>query len=189
MKETSKKARVAIFILIALVNILLARFAALTISNVPSIVTFYFVVAFMIPFALWFGAWGAAAAYVGCFIGSGIPAGLPWSVNLYWSLADLWQVLIPLVAFKSLKADVALRSKRDFGVFLLFGVFLNNLAGVSWGATMFVVSGQFLTADFSSVFSSWFLGNMVVTLLITPLLLRFVTPAVKKIWKNTGGFS
>ncbi len=111
---------------------------------------------------------------------------MPWSVNLYWSLADLWQVLIPLAAFKSLKADVALRSKRDFGVFLLFSVVLNNLAGASWGATMFLMSGQFPPADFTSVFSNWFLGNIVVTLLITLLLLRFVTPAVRKIWKNTG---
>ncbi len=77
VKGTSKTAQAAIiFILVALANILLARFAALTISNVPGVVTFFFAVAFMIPFALWFGAWGATAAYVGCFIGSGIPRGL-----------------------------------------------------------------------------------------------------------------
>ena len=75
----------------------------------------------MIAFTLWFGVWGAVAAYVGCVIGAGIPAGLPLSVNLYWSLADLWQVLIPLIAFALLKADVGLRTKRDFAVFLTFG--------------------------------------------------------------------
>ncbi len=180
MNVNSNLKRIALFVAVTFVNIELARFAALSISNVPGVVTFYFAVAFMVPFALWFGALGGVAAYVGCVIGSGIPAGLPWQVNLYWSLADLWQVLIPLLAFKILKADIGLRSKRDFGVFLLFGVVLNNLAGAAWGSVMFVLSGQFAYADFSGLFSNWFLGNMLVTVLIAPLLLRYITPALKK---------
>ena len=172
--------KIAILTLVTIANIVLARFAALSTSNVAGVVTFYFAVAFMIAFTLWFGVWGAVAAYVGCVIGSGIPAGLPISVNLYWSLADLWQVLIPLAAFWLLRADVGLRSKRDFAVFAVFGLFLNNLVGALWGSAVFVLSGKFLAADFATLFSNWFLGNLVVTVLITPLLLRFVTPVITK---------
>jgi len=180
MHKPSIALKIVIFALITLANILLARYAALSLSNVEGVVTFYFAVAFMIAFALWFGVWGAVAAYIGCLIGSGIPAGLPLQVNLYWSLADLWQVLVPLVAFWLLKADVGLRCKRDFAVFAVFGLFLNNLAGALWGSGMLVLGGNFSSADFASLFSNWFLGNLVVTVLITPLLLRFVTPFLKK---------
>ena len=180
MEKQSKIGRIAVFILITIANILLARFAALAFSPKPGVVTLYFAVAFMIPFTLWFSAWGAVAAYVGCVIGAGIPAGLSFSVNLYWSLADLWQVLIPLVGFVLLKADVGLRTKRDFAIFVIFGWLLNNLAGALWGAGTFVLSGQFPMSDITGLFANWFLTNLVVTIPITPLLLRFVTPIIKK---------
>lgn len=180
MEKPSKITRIAIFVLITIASILLARFAALTFSPAPGVITFYFAVAFMIAFTLWFGIWGAVAAYIGCVIGAGIPAGLPISVNLYWSLADLWQVLIPMVAFALLKADAALRTKKDFVVFLIFGWLLNNIAGAIWGASTFVLSGQFHISDFSGLFANWFLTNLIVTIIITPLLLRFLTRIIKK---------
>jgi hypothetical protein len=180
VEKLSKTKRIAIFVLTTIASILLARFAALTFSPAPGVITFYFAVAFMIAFTLWFGVWGAVAAYIGCVIGAGIPAGLPLPVNLYWSLADLWQVLIPLVVFALLKADAALRTRRDYAVFLIFGWLLNNFVGAIWGAGMFVLSGQFHGSDFIDLFANWFLTNLIVTIIITPLLLRFVTPYIKK---------
>ncbi|RJS78776.1 hypothetical protein CW713_09050 [Methanophagales archaeon] len=59
--------------------------------------------------------------------------GVPLNINLYWSLANLWQVLIPLIAFKRFDADIGLRTRRDFLIFLIFGWLLNNLVGASWG--------------------------------------------------------
>jgi len=179
MEKPSKTTRIIIFILITAASILLARFAALIFSSAPGVITFYFAVAFMIAFTLWFGVWGAIAAYIGCVIGAGIPAGLPLPVNLYWSLADLWQVLIPLAAFVLLKTDATLRTKRDFAIFLIFGWLLNNLVGALWGAGTFVLSGQFPTSEFKGLFSNWYLTNLIVTIIITPLLLRFITPIIK----------
>jgi hypothetical protein len=179
MDKPLKTIRIVISILVTAASILLARFAALTFSPAPGVITFYFAVAFMIAFTLWFGVWGAVAAYIGCVKGAGIPAGLPLPVNLYWSLANLWQVLIPLAAFVFLKADATLRTKRDLGVFLIFGWLLNNLVGALWGAGTFILSGQFPTLDFNGLFSNWLLTNLVVTIIITPSLLRFVTPIIK----------
>lgn len=48
----------------------------------------------MIVFARWYGIWGGISAYLGCKIEAGILADLPLSLNVIWSLADLWQVLI-----------------------------------------------------------------------------------------------
>jgi MASE1 len=179
-KKPSLKTKIGVCTCITLANVLLARYAAVSTSTIPGVVTFYFAVALMLVFALCFGAWGVIAAYIGCLVGSGIPAGLPLQVNLYWSLADAWQVLIPLVAFRMIKADAGLRTRRDFGVFLAFAWFLNNLVGAAWGTAIFVLSGVFLVSEFSGVFLNWFLGNLVVTLSITPLMLRYVTPFVKK---------
>ena len=139
----------------------------------------YFSVAFMIAFALWFGGWGVIAAYLGCIIGAGMLGGMPLDVNLYWSLADVWQVLIPLAAFKAFSADVGLRTRRDFLVFLIFGWLLNNVVGAGWGASMLAIAGLASWTAVSEIFTGWLIGNLIVTIAITPLLLRGLTPRIQ----------
>ena len=172
-KQKSLYSYMMILIIITIINTVISRFAVITWQIAPGVAVLYFAVAFMIAFALWFGMWGAIAAYIGCFIGAG--AGLPPDVNLYWSLADLWQVLIPLAAFRTLGADVGLKTKRDFLIFLVFGLVLNNLVGAGWGSiTIPPVSWK------QDMFISWFITNLIVTIVITPLLLRYITPYIKR---------
>jgi hypothetical protein len=171
---------VLILVVTIVINLLLARFAVIATPIAPGVAAIYVAVAFMIVFALWFGLWGAIAAYVGSFIGAGLLSGIPLDINSYWSLADLWQVLIPLIAFRALNADVGLRTKRDFLIFLIFGWILNNLIGAIWGAITLILGGIALWNEFSVLFTGWFVGNLIVTIIITPLLLRFVTPFIKK---------
>ncbi len=168
-----------ILVVLAIINSLLSHFAAVAWPSAPSVAALYFAVAFMIPFTLWFGAWGAIAAYAGCVIGVGLFT-MPLSVNLYWSLADLWQVLIPLIAFRRFHADIGLKTGRDFLIFLIFGWLLNNLAGAIWGSTMLSVGG-ISTWDFvPNTLVVWFAGNLIVTVVITTALLRYVTPYIAK---------
>lgn len=162
-----------IFILITLVNSILAS-SSIPFSMGSSVL--YFAVAFMIVFALWFGAWGVIAAYLGCFIG----AGRPLDVSLYFSLADVWQVLIPLIAFKKLSVDVSLRKRRDLIIFFIFGWILNNLAGAVWGPSTLALGGLASWNEVPSLFIGWFIGNLVVIIAITPLLLRYVTLYIQK---------
>ncbi len=163
-----------ILVIVTVINTLLARFATVVWSSAPGASDLYFAIAFMIPFTLWFGAWGAIAAYAGCILGAGLGT-MPLSVNLYWSLADLWQVLIPLIAFKLFHAEVSLRSKRDFFIFFVFGCLLNSLAGAIWGSTTLAVGGVSGWSDTPNTLVTWFTGNLIVTLVITSLLLRYVT--------------
>ena len=88
----------------------------------------------MLVFALWYGMYGAIAAYVGCFIGSGLLSGIPAAVTIYFSLASLWQVLIPLTAFRIFDVNVGMESNRDLFHLVLFGVILNNVIGATWGS-------------------------------------------------------
>ncbi len=96
-------------------------------------------------------------------------------MNLYWSLADVWQVLTPLVAFRTFKADVVLSTHLDLMVFLAFGWLLNNVVGAAWGASMLAVGGVTLREGVPSIFTGWFVGNLIVTIAITPLSLRYGT--------------
>jgi integral membrane sensor domain MASE1 len=170
---------IIIFVIATVINSLLARFAVVAFPSAPGVSELYFAVAFMIVFTLWFGAWGAIAAYLGCIIGSGLSY-VPFSVNLYWSLADLWQVLIPLFAFKAFHADVGLKTKRDFLIYLVFGVLLNCLIGAIWGSTMLAVGGVYEWSEVGKAFTSWFVGDIIVVIVITTLLLKYVTGYIVK---------
>lgn len=171
-----------IFLFLTLVNSLLSRFAVVNfpVSPGPGVSGLYFAVAFMIVFALWYGIWGALSAYLGCMVGAGILADMPLELNVVWSLADLWQVLIPLVAFVSLKADIRMRTGRDVAIFLVFGCFLNNLAGALWGSSILAMEGVIPWTDHFEVFQGWFIGNLITTLVLTPVMLRYVTPYIRQ---------
>jgi hypothetical protein len=168
-----------ILVLASILNALLSRFAVLAWEIAPGVSALYFAVAIMIPLALWFGAWGVIAAYIGCVIGAGM-TGMPLTVNLYWSLADLWQVLIPLLAFKLGKVDVCLNARKELVYFLIFGWILNNLAGAIWGSCMLAVGGVIERETIIKTFAGWFGGNLIVTIVISPALLKYVTPYIRK---------
>jgi len=169
-----------ILIIITIINSLLSRYAVITWQIAPGVSGLYFAVAFMIAFSLWFGMWGAIAAYIGCFIGAGMSTGLQPGVNAYWSLADFWQVLIPLAAFRLSGADAGLTTKRDFFILLVFGVVLNNIAGAGWGAGTLANEGIISWNNVPGIFAGWLIPNIIVTVVITPLLLRYITPHIKK---------
>jgi len=170
----------ALLVALIIINTLLAAFGEIHYSKAPGGVGLYLPVAFIIAFALWFGGWGVVAAYVGCFIGTGLLGGVPVDVNLYWSLVDVWQVLIPLAAFKTFDADIGLKTKRDFLIFLIFGWLLNNVVGAGWGASMLAIGGISSWNEVSSIFTGWLISNLIVTIVITPLLLRYITPRIQK---------
>ncbi len=165
-----------------IINTLLARFAvlALPVAGVPGVSGLYIAVAFMILFALWFGGYGAIAAYAGCFIGAGVLSGIPAQVNWYWSLAGLWQVLIPLVAVRMLNADLALSKRRDILIFVIFGVLVNNAFGALWGTVTLAVGNIIAWAEVTPAFVAWCIGNIIVTAVIVPIALRYGTPHVRK---------
>jgi hypothetical protein len=164
-----------------LITAILSRLSNLLIPATDSGVTmFYFVLAFTLLFTFWFGAYGAIASYVGCFFGSGILSGMPASVAVYWALASLWQVLIPLVAFRVFNVDVGIEDRRDLFHLILFGVIINNIVGAAWGSVAMAIGGIIPGTQILSVFTPWLIGNMLVTILIVPLALHYLTPKIRK---------
>jgi integral membrane sensor domain MASE1 len=142
----------------------------------------YIAVAFMILFTLWFGAYGAIAAYAGTLL-----AGVLGTASLLihpeiaaiWAVAGLLQVLIPLVAVRMFEVDLTLKNRRDWTIIILFAILINNLVGAAWGAfTLSLLPGS--TSTIASTFSTWLIGNIIVTILIVPLALRFFTGKIQK---------
>ena len=175
---------VILTLVLIVVNTLIAWLCQFALpGSIGGISTLYIAVAFMILFTLWFGAYGAIAAYAGTFIGTGLlstnPA-LHGAVAIYWSIAGLLQVLIPLVALRTFEVDLSLANRRDWTLLLLFGVLINNIVGAAWGAYTLALGNVIKSSEIGSVFYLWLIGNIIVTIIIVPIALRHFTPKVQK---------
>lgn len=172
--------RVALLFLLVCLDALIAKFVVFSFAAGPGTSLLYVVVAVMIVTTLWFGLWGAIAAYAGCWIGAGVLSGLSPATSLVWSVADLLQVIIPLLAFRLLGADVALRTRRDLAILVIFGIVVNNLAGAIWGVLTLAPAGLVGVPNLVPLFSVWFIGNMIICAVLVPAVLRFGTPIVRE---------
>ena len=173
------------FVILTFVLILVnTALAWLSVKFVPAgtggIALVYIAVAFMILFTLWFGAYGAIAAYVGSLLGGVLSTPVLLQrpeIAVIWAGAGLLQVLIPLAAVRMFEVDLTLPARRDWTILLLFAVLINNLAGAAWGAFTLSLLGP---VNFAGVFSTWLVGNIVITILIVPLALLLLTEKVSR---------
>ncbi len=175
------------FVILTLVLILInTALAWLSVKFVPAgtggIALVYIAVAFMILFTLWFGAYGAIAAYVGTLLAGVLSTASLLKhpeIAVIWAVAGLLQVLIPLVAIRMFEVDLSLENRRDWTIILLFAVLINNIVGAAWGVfTLSLLPGS--TMNIASAFSTWLVGNIIITILIVPLALRFCTGKINK---------
>jgi uncharacterized membrane protein len=108
------------------------------------------------------------------------PAGATGISWIFWAIAGLISVLIPLVAFRTLKVDLLLKNRRDWVLFFLFGVLINNIVGAAWGVLTLSLGNIIKTGEISSIFSTWAIGSFIVTILIVPFSLRYFTPKIRQ---------
>lgn len=123
------------------VSTILAIFAVIVapVAPFPGVSGLYLAAAVYVPLSLWLGIWGVLAAYISCVI-LGLVIGLgPWS--FVWSLADLVEGLIPLLAFKLTKTDIDIGKdmKRPKPLYILLAILIINLI-VAAIATMLVLT-------------------------------------------------
>jgi len=89
-------------------------------------------------------------------------------------------VLIPIGVFRTFTEDLTLETKRDWTLFFLFGVVINNSAGATWGALMLDYGNVIKTGGVADIFSAWCIGNIHVIILILPLACQYLTPKIPK---------
>jgi hypothetical protein len=102
---------------------LLAVYAVIVapVAPFPGVSALYIAAAIYVPLSLWLGLWGCAAGYFSCVILGFISGFGIWS--FYWSLCDLFEGLIPLLAFRIFKADVDIGAnlKRKNVLYIILG--------------------------------------------------------------------
>jgi hypothetical protein len=173
------------FVILTFVLILInTALAWISVKFIPAgaggISLIYLALPVMILFTLWFGAYGAIATYIGTLLGGVLSTDSLLKhpeIAVIWAVAGLLQVLIPLVAVRMFRVNLTLESRRDWTIILLFVVLINNLVGAAWGAFSLSLAGP---VNIAGVFSTWLVGNIIITLLIVPLSLRLFSEKVSR---------
>jgi hypothetical protein len=118
----------------------------------PGVSGLYVAAAVFVPLALWFGIWGVAAGYLSCIL-MALYVGYSIEFALVWSLADLFEGLIPLLAFRALKIEPNYNLKKPKITYALTG-----LLGVT-----FVVSALATVWTLTEVFiATFFVGLLIM---------------------------
>ncbi|MFQ5999547.1 MAG: hypothetical protein ACE5J6_02090 [Candidatus Bathyarchaeia archaeon] len=126
---------------------------------------------------IWFGAWGVLAVYIGNMIAV-LPVN-PLHIAPLLALSAIAQSAIPAWAFKFFKADPRLKIARDVVVFVLFGVFLNSLAGTLIGPTVWYIFGAVSWRMLITVsMPSWFIRGLIINTIISIPLLKLLSGTV-----------
>ncbi len=154
---------------------------------VVGVSTLFVAIGFGIPFAIWFGAWGLLIGYIGTFIGPGLLGGTPLLVNIFFSFVDWIQLGIPMLAYRGLANRFGVDpmgkdvySPKGFAFFLVFGAIIPNTAGALYGVTVLWIGGVVPQDIFWPTVAAWWLGNIVVSIIIAPILLRGLSPVIER---------
>jgi len=118
---------------------LLAIYAVIIapVAPFPGVSGLYLAAAIYVPLSLWLGLWGCIAGYFSCVI-LGFVSTPFGAVSLIWSLADFVEGLIPLVAFRLMKADVDIGKdlQRKKELYILLAVLVVNLIIASFATAL-----------------------------------------------------
>lgn len=158
-------------------------------SGFPVVSAIFLAIGFGIPFAIWFGGWAFVIAYLGNFIGAGLLSTppLPLNIALWFGTVDLIQLGLPMLLYRLLAKRFGVSpigkdiyTVRGFIFFILCAVLPNNIIGGLYGNYILVQTGVVPANAFLASWFTWSLSNVVVTLIIGSLLLKFLGPVVER---------
>lgn len=139
--------------------------------------------------SIWFGMWGGIASFVFPMISNAIAGSAPLPVSLAYIPGNFLQGMIAGVAFRYFKADPRLKTRKDWAVFIIFGVIGCNAIGAGWGSSVLRMFGLISPDSHLFVFLGWMLGNAVPSFVLGVILLKYLSPLViqtktfcKKYW-------
>ncbi len=144
-------------------------------------------IGFGIPFGNWFGAWGLLIGYIGTFLGASLPGGIPWLVAIPFSFVDWFQLGIPMLAYRALASRFGvdpmgkdIYSRKGFAFFVVFGGILPNAVGALYGLGVLSLAGLPPENGFWPAVFGWWAGNLFVSIIIAPILLRGLSSVVER---------
>jgi hypothetical protein len=147
----------------------------------------FIAIGFGIPFVIWFGAWGLLIGYIGSFLGAGLLSGIPFLIDIPYAAVDLIQFGVPLLAYRLLAPRFGVHplgkdvfTGKGFVFFLLFCCIIPNGLGALYGISILTSVGFIPPDAFGISVLGWWVGNMISSLIIAPILLRTVTPIIER---------
>jgi hypothetical protein len=117
----------------------------------PGVSGLYVAAAVFVPLALWFGVWGVLAGYLSCIF-MALYVGYTLDFALVWSLADLFEGLIPLLAFRALKVEPNYRLRKPKITYGLTALLVAT----------FVVSAVATALTWTEVFAATFFVGIII---------------------------
>ncbi|MCX5751243.1 MAG: MASE1 domain-containing protein [Candidatus Saganbacteria bacterium] len=189
-----------IYLSAIILGIILSWYGVLdaTFLGIKGVSSLYFSIAFLMAFTLWFGGWGILAAYIAGVFGAGILSGLPLNTSLLLGLADVVEVVIPFIMYRTLARlmDInpsgkgILNNKNwvsNWAFFLSFAVVIPSIVGGFVGVMILYLTKSITVDLIAPAWFSWSVGNIVVLTVIGPLLMQFVSPWLEKYDLTTKG--
>ncbi len=155
--------------------------------QIPGISALFIAMGFGVAFTLWFGGWGLVIGFIGTAIGAGILSGLPLPVALAFGIGDiilfgslllLYRGLAPRFGVDPMARDVF--TKRGIVFFLIIAAIIPHILGAIYGIGLLYLVG-FVPKDLIVItFFGFWIGNMFVVMVISPILLKLLTPVVER---------
>jgi len=119
------------------------------VAPAPGVSGLYVAAAVFVPLALWFGVWGVLAGYLSCIF-MALYVGYTLEFALVWSLADLFEGLIPLLVFRALKVDLNYQMKKPKITYTLTALLAVTFV-VAALATVYTLTEVFVASFFVGI--------------------------------------
>ncbi len=145
-----------VFVIATVICTALAIWAVIEapIELVPGVSGLYIAAAVFVPLALWFGVWGILAGYLSCIF-MGLYVGYTFEFTLIWSLADLFEGSVALLAFRALRVEPNYHLKKPKITYGLTALLIAT----------FALSALATTQTLTEVFTATFFVGIVVIIL------------------------
>jgi hypothetical protein len=149
---------------------------------------------FLIPFVLWFSGWGIVIGVIGAIVGAGILAGMPIAQSVPFGLVEavvqipmlvVYRLVGPRIGVSPIGKDVF--TVKGFLFFLVWPVIIVQLwSAVSGNLTLYAMG--FIPTDALPIsITGWWIGNMVVVVVIGTILCGVLTPVVERLGLTVRG--
>lgn len=128
---------------------------------------------------LWFGVWGVVGSCIGMSIGNLI-GGMPLSIVLLFQICTIYEIGMPMWAFRKFRCDARCRDVKSIVVFILFGALINSAIGSLWSGWYVILGQQAPDMWLYAVLPGWFGGEAIGRSIIGVLCLLVLTPFIQK---------
>ena len=128
---------------------------------------------------LWFGIWGVIGSCIGMIIGNLI-GGMPLSIVLLFQICTVYEIAVPMWAFRKFKCDPRCRDIKSIVVFLIFGAIINSAVSSLWSGWYVILGQQAPDMWLYAVLPGWVASSLIGRAILGTICLIVLTPFIQK---------